>query len=294
MARLTGGIACAFVALGILVDSAVAITFDIGLDPSQEVPAPTLNGATPTGMATVDVNTITGEVTVDGSYTGMTSDVAAAHLHGLADPGVATGVIFGFSVTGGTDGTFMGNDTLSAENLDGLLAGRTYLNVHTANNGPGEIRGQVVDSDIRVYNLMLTTDQEVPAPTLNGATPSGEATVVVDTSTGEIEISGTYAGMTSDVTAAHLHGLAPPGMATGVIFGFDVTGGTAGMFSGSSVLSSENLAGLLDGQTYINVHTTVNGPGEIRAQVIPEPASIVLAVGGAALAILLVRRKRVG
>lgn len=273
---------CLGLALAMTGDSARAITFDVGLDPGQAVPSPTLNGANPAGMATVDVNTITGETSVSGSYSGMTSDVAAAHLHGLAEPGVAIGVIFGFDVTGGTEGTFSGDSTLSDDNLAGLLAGQTYVNVHTENNGAGEIRGQVVDSDIRVFNLELTPEMAVPTPTLNGAMPSGEATVVVDASTGEVEVSGTYMGMTSDVSAAHLHGLADPGVATGVIFGFDVSGGTDGTFSGSSVLSGENLAGLLAGQTYLNVHTEMNGAGEIRAQVIPEPGSWMLCLLGAA------------
>ena len=46
-------------------------------------------------------------------------------------------------MTGGISGTFSGADVLTPENLAGLLDGRTYLNVHTENNGPGEIRGQV-------------------------------------------------------------------------------------------------------------------------------------------------------
>jgi hypothetical protein len=259
-----------------MLGTAQGITFDVSLDANQEVPPPTLNGANPSGSATLDVNTITGDVTVSGSYSGMTSNVSASHLHGLAGPGQATGVIFGFNVSGGTAGTFTGANLLSAENLGGLLAGQTYLNVHTATNGPGEIRGQVVDSDIKVFNVILTTDQEVPTPTLNGATPSGEATVVVDLGTGEVEVSGSYTGMTSNVSAAHIHGLASPGTATGVIFGFDVSGGTSGTFSGADVLSAENLAGLLAGQTYVNVHTATNGPGEIRAQVVPEPTSWLL------------------
>jgi hypothetical protein len=129
--------------MGVMLGTANAITFDVSLVANQEVPPPTLNGANPSGSAAIDVNTITGDVTVSGSYSGMTSAVGAAHIHGLAGPGEATGVIFGFDVSGGTTGTFTGADVFSADNLAGLLAGQTYLNVHTANNGPGEIRAQV-------------------------------------------------------------------------------------------------------------------------------------------------------
>lgn len=257
-----------------------AIEYNILLDTAQEIPAPTLNGATPSGTATVDVNTITGEVTVSGSFAGLTSAARAAHIHGLAPAGSTAGVLLGLTADSATSGSLSGTGTLDAAALAGLLAGQTYINVHTPNNGPGEIRGQIVDSDIMVYNLTLSPDQEIPAPNLGNASPSGSATVVVDKSSGLVEISGSYTGMTSNVAAAHLHGLAGPGSNAGVIFGFSVTGGTEGTFSGSSTLDDANLSGLLAGLTYINVHTANNGPGEIRAQVVPEPSALVLLLGG--------------
>ena len=268
-----------------------AIIFDVAIDANQEVPVPALGGANPVGSATVDVNTITGAVSISGSFSGMTSDVAAAHLHGLSGIGETSGVVFGLTTTGGMAGTFTGSDVVSSDNLSGLLAGQTYINVHTANNGPGEIRGQVVDSDIKVYNLTLDPDQEVPAPTLNDSEPMGDATVVVDMSSGLVEISGSYQGMTSDVAAAHLHGPAPMGENAGVVFGLTVSGGTDGTFSGSDVLTNESLAWLLEGQTYINVHTANNGPGEIRGQVVPEPATGVLTALGAMCIFIAMRRR---
>jgi len=123
---------------------AQSLTCNISLDPGQEVPAPNVAGFSPTGSAVVVVNTGTGDVSITGTYSGMTSDVNNSHLHGLAPPGVATGVIFGLANTGGTAGSFNGISTLSAANLAGFLAGQTYINVHTVNNGPGEIRGQVI------------------------------------------------------------------------------------------------------------------------------------------------------
>ena len=97
--------------------------------------------------------------------------------------------------------------------------------------------------------------------------------------------------MTSNVAAAHLHGLAGPDSTASVIFGFDVTGGTDGSFSGSSILSSDHLNGLLSGQTYINIHTAQNGPGEIRAQV-PEPSSAALLLIGLAMCTRFVQSQR--
>jgi hypothetical protein len=145
----------AVASLGLLVGAANAIVYDLVLDPDQSVPPPTLDGATPSGTALVDVNTITGEVSVAGDYTGLTSDAVAAHLHGLAGPGEAAGVVFGFTVDGGTAGNFTGGDTLSADNLAGLLAGHTYINVHTLENAAGEIRGQVVPEPASIALLAV-------------------------------------------------------------------------------------------------------------------------------------------
>ena len=72
--------------LGLMAHPASAVVFDVSLDSAQEVPLPSVVGFTPTGTATVDVNTITGDTTVLGNYTGMTSNVINSHLHGLAVP----------------------------------------------------------------------------------------------------------------------------------------------------------------------------------------------------------------
>ena len=261
-----------------------AIEFNVGLDPVQEIPTPNLGDATPTGSSTVIVDTTTGEVTVAGDFAGLTSAAAAAHLHGLAPSGSTAGVLFGMStIDAAQSGTFSGSGTLDATQLSGLLSGETYLNLHTGQNAPGEIRGQVIDDDIVVYRLSLSAAEEIPAPNLDGASPSGSATVVVDTSSGAIEVSGDYQGLTSDAMAMHLHGFADVGQTSGVIFPIDVTGGTSGSLTGKATLAADELSGLLDGMTYLNLHTQTNAAGELRAQVVPEPTALVLALGMLAL-----------
>jgi hypothetical protein len=44
----------------------------------------------------------------------------------------------------GTSGTLSGTVTLIDPQLEALLGGLTYVNIHTANNGGGEIRGQIL------------------------------------------------------------------------------------------------------------------------------------------------------
>ncbi len=245
-----------------------AVEFVIPLTTAEEVPAPDLGDAAPSGEVVLEVDTTTGVMTAAGSYTGMTSNVSAAHLHGLAEEGETAGVLVGLTTSDGSEGTISGGGTLSPANVQALLDGRTYVNVHTATNGSGEIRGQVRSADVRVFAIGLDSGQETPLPNLNGANPSGSARVVLQVSTGAVEVVGEYAGMTSNVSAAHLHGLADPGRNAGVIFGFTTTGGMSGTLTGKSILSAASLAGLLAGRTYVNVHTANNSSGEIRGQVI--------------------------
>ena len=82
-------------------------------------------------------------MTVDGFYESMSSDVSGAHVHGLANDDQNAGVIVGLSHDGGQEGTFSGGGTMTAEQVQGMLDGLTYVNVHTLENQPGEIRGQV-------------------------------------------------------------------------------------------------------------------------------------------------------
>ena len=78
------------------------------------------------------------------SYTGLGSAASAAHLHGPATSEQAAGVLIGLTHSGGTAGTISNVLTLSASNVDRLLEGFMYVNLHTVNNGGGEIRGQAL------------------------------------------------------------------------------------------------------------------------------------------------------
>jgi hypothetical protein len=91
----------------------------------------------------VMLNQTTGAVTVTGSFTGLTGAATAAHIHGLATPPAAAAVLLTLTPTAATDGTLMGSGTLNPTDVTGMIAGMTYLNIHTAANPAGEIRGDI-------------------------------------------------------------------------------------------------------------------------------------------------------
>jgi hypothetical protein len=67
-----------------------------------------------------------------------------AHIHGLViSPATTASPILALTVTKDTSGALTGTGTLSAANTAGMVAGQTYLNIHTDNNPNGEIRGNI-------------------------------------------------------------------------------------------------------------------------------------------------------
>ncbi|MCA9304402.1 MAG: CHRD domain-containing protein [Phycisphaerales bacterium] len=107
------------------------------------------------------------------------------------------------------------------------------------------------------------------------STGTGNATVVINTDTRFVEISGTFEGLTSTVIGAHLHGPADFGeFSPRVILPLEFVGDTSGSFSAARTVSPTNLGYILDSLSYINIHTNNHPSGEIRGQVVvPSPGS---------------------
>lgn len=94
----------------------------------------------------------------------------------------------------------------------------------------------------------------------------------------------TYGGLLGTPTLAHFHGPADIGVGAGVQVGTGIGDGSS--IVGSATISAAQGLQLLDEKWYHNIHTTFNGAGEIRGQVllIPEPATAaMLSIGLAAL-----------
>lgn len=74
------------------------------------------------------------------TYGGLTGPAVAAHIHGPAQPGANGPPVIPFaSPSSPIKGTAQLSDAQAAD----LAAGRYYVNVHTAANKGGEIRGQI-------------------------------------------------------------------------------------------------------------------------------------------------------
>ncbi|MFQ5674791.1 MAG: CHRD domain-containing protein [bacterium] len=247
--------------------------FTAKLDTTQEIPPPS-TPSSGTGTGSFSLNPAMNELKFDITVDSLTGTIGAAHFHigaaGAAGPVVKT--ITG-DFTGNTaSGYWRSTDAepLTDALVQALLADSLYINVHTAANGPGEIRGQVVlDTDIHL-TTQLTVNQEVP-PVTAGSEGTGTAAFSLDDSMTGLQFDLTVTNLTGPIAAAHFH-MGAPGQAGPVVRTItgDFVGNTASgkwESTDSEPLTPDLVKELLKGNLYLNVHTAANAPGELRGQI---------------------------
>lgn len=140
--RLGAGILIAggLILSGSMSGEAATRSFHAELTNAQEVPPTTGNGS---GTADFTLDPATRQITWTVSYHGLTSPAGAAHIHGPAAPGANAGVVVNLAPQGMSD-PLRGSATLTEAQIADLVAGKDYVNVHTAQNKGGEIRGQIL------------------------------------------------------------------------------------------------------------------------------------------------------
>jgi hypothetical protein len=169
------------------------------------------------------------------------------------------------------------------------------------------------------FSVNLLSSSEMP-PT--SSTGTGSAFVVLDPVAQTLQLTVSFTGLTTIDTAAHIHCCLPspfasgnlgvattvpsfPGFPLNVTFGsylspvFDLTQATiynpafVTLEGGLPQAESALIAGIENGETYLNIHTTMFPGGEIRGFLVPtpEPSSLVL-LGSGILGLFLVWRER--
>ncbi len=116
---------------------AETISFHAMLGGAAEVPATTSAGK---GMMMGSLDTATKVFSYEATYSGLTGPATAAHFHGPAAVGANAAPVVPLADPASP---IKGTATLTDAQIADLTAGKWYLNVHTAANRGGEIRGQV-------------------------------------------------------------------------------------------------------------------------------------------------------
>jgi hypothetical protein len=105
---------------------------------AQEVPPVTTQGK---GSAEVNFDPASKKLSWTVTYSGLSGPATAAHFHGPAEAGKNAGVAV--PIPNQANSPVSGSATLTDAQAADLQAGRYYVNIHTAANPGGEIRGQV-------------------------------------------------------------------------------------------------------------------------------------------------------
>ena len=221
------------------------VNFVAALDGAQDG-----TNSTATGTGFFIINTQGNQLSYHITYTPLVGAESAAHIHGYAPHTVPAPVLHPLPATNPKVGVWDYPEEAEAR----LLSGLTYANIHSSIASAGEIRGQITR-----FVTALDGAQD------NAASPAhGFGHFSLDTTSDTLGSEVVYLGLTTNETAAHIHGPADPGVPAPVIHPLPATQGRK--------LDLWNYpAGLEDlitfNRTYVNVHTTQFPAGEIRGQI---------------------------
>ena len=135
-----------FILFGLVFNSSAQTTYEADLSGINVVQPVVSNG---TGSVTL---TLSGDtLTLSGSFSALTSAYRMSHIH-MASAGLNGNVVFTLKTTLSTDslsGSYAGADNrfvLTTDQKNDLQSGNFYVQIHTANNPDGELRGQILGS----------------------------------------------------------------------------------------------------------------------------------------------------
>jgi hypothetical protein len=221
------------------------------------------------GIVDVTVDAAAKTVNVKARLYKLSSALTVAHFHGPADIGFTNSSIVTINVETFLSAAGQTITGVSDANLALILGGKTYINVHTASFGSGEISGPVAFEGTGVANLMPSQET-----TMNTAsTAYGMGLVSIDATTNLLSGSvRSFAFGSSVPSAIHIHGPADIGANANVwcsiVASPTVTDGTVIGFSCPVPVDATIRTDLYAGRYYFNVHTDVTPAGEIRGQII--------------------------
>lgn len=146
-----------------------------------------------------------------------------------------------------------------------MMKTRTFLSLGVIAAALGlSACGSMMASNTTALSAKLSGANEVPA---NASAGSGMLDASFDKQANVLTWTVTYAGLTGPVKAGHFHGPAAAGANAGVALGF--TGSVESPIKGSATLTPAQVADLMAGKWYVNLHTAANPGGEVRGQVMP-------------------------
>ncbi len=225
------------------------------------------------------------QITASGSFNNLSSDLntdiaGGAHIH-FNFAGSNGPVIFILNSNPGADltsGVFPVDSnifSLAEGQLDTIRNRQSYVNIHSLNFAPGEIRGQLLPQAVSFFTSTLRSKNEVDPQV---STAGGD--VKFELSGSKLIVSGSFAGLESQFNeqiagGAHLHTgfVGENGGVTIPLVTSVSADSLAGIFlpdSNTFELDSIQVDAIRAEGLYVNIHSDSIASGEIRGQVLKE------------------------
>lgn len=234
-------------------------SFMCDLKGSNEVPSVTTGAM---GFGVVNLSPNNKKLEIQLVTNGLSGKITGAHIHKAAS-GMngnvvenLTPYIMGNSIVADVDPTAY---------LDDLMNGMLYINVHTELNAGGEIRGQLNMVNGFVLDAWMNGAQEEPAVMAPG---KGVAALWFNPTWDTLMYMVQVDEISGPLTGAHIHnGMIGENGGVDISLTDNIMGNRIWGMATGSTLTNDVIWRLLNGMSYINVHTTAFAGGEIRGQV---------------------------
>ncbi|MBM0104674.1 CHRD domain-containing protein [Steroidobacter sp. S1-65] len=247
-------------------------TINVAVSSAEVFPS---TNSTATGTGQLTFNLVTGVVTGGVTLSGITATLAHIH-HGIAGTNGPVIVDFLASAADPNRWEVETGDVLNADQVNALLAGQLYVNVHSAAHPGGEIRGQIKPQGV-VVGIAGLSGANVAPPQTNTATGFAAMTINESSNTATVHVQTTGV---DDATEAHVHN-APAGenaAAPLLTLMKDPAVASHWLLEQQSITQAERDALAAD-RLYVDVHTPASPGGALRGQLSTEaeaPAAVTL------------------
>ncbi len=205
------------------------------------------------------------EVTINAVFDSLSGPVTACHFH--KGSSTTTGSSITNYVSSVRGNRLYLKTTLTNAQIADMIEDSIYFNVHTALNGSGEIRGQMLLQSDLLFDAFANGAQEVPAVTTTAsAIGSFVRTLFRTSANNRVEYKVVANGLSGPITSAHLH-YGEFGTSGRVAYPLTINGN---VLTGTLVTTVGFADSLAAGLIYLNIHTAANPSGEIRGQIFYE------------------------
>lgn len=246
------------------------VRFTAEIDSEQET---TGSDSTATGTAVLFYDATSNTFDLIITLEGFANTLTNSHIHEAppgqdAPPAVDLGPEAQYTRDGETlSGTFANLEYTG--DPEALLSGNAYVNFHTGDWPGGEIRGQLIPDPVKL-TAILAAENEIGSHAPVDSDAYGAVQATYDPATNMITTLVCVYNFTNTLTNSHIHE-APIDASGDVTLGFgpadqyENSGTTYVQQFGPSAYPGSPVALLSEG-AYVNVHSDVYAPGEIRGQ----------------------------